>query len=224
MKPLPFKMGRYTSMEEYRAATWATKEPETIEWIRGFAPWGVFFDVGANIGVFSLFAASQFPEMEIISFEPMKANFRELMSNRNVNRFDNMICLQYAIGNSSGWTELFVPDETSGASGAQMGLSSGFINQVLVRRIDDLLEFPKPDHIKIDIDGQEVEIIRGMVKTLPFIKSILIEVRPESKVTIVGFLTAAGFTMDNRFNTMSPHSRERRAAEGIPDENIVFTR
>jgi hypothetical protein len=40
----------------------------------------------------------------------------------------------------------------------------------------------------------------------------------------MGILTAAGFTTDNRFNSMTPHSRERRAKEGIDAENIVFTR
>jgi len=217
-----FKMRVSTKMEEYRWRTALDKEPETISWLKSFDPHDVFFDVGANVGIYSLYAASLFPEMEIVAFEPMPANFKALCENSHDNGF-YIYCQRHAVGNFTGYVHLHIPENESGKSGAQMcdkDKKGALVNAV---KIDDL-KVTKPANFKIDIDGQELEVVKGMQKTLPHIKSILIEVHPTSKGPIVDILTAAGFTTDNRFNTMSPHSRERRAVEGIPDENIVFAR
>jgi len=217
---LPFKMRIDTPMEKYRAETFWTKEPETIEWIKSFNPNDVFFDVGANVGVYSLFSASLYPEMTIWAFEPMKANYAALIQNIEMNRYHNIKAFRQAIGNRTGWVDLDRGDGARGESGAQVTDREG---RTWIASIDDL-RAAHPDHVKIDIDGQELEVVKGMRETLPRIKSILIEVSKASKGPIMDILTAAGFTTDNRFNGMSPHSRERRAAEGIDAENIIFTR
>lgn len=220
---LPFKMRTETRMEKYRAETFFTKEPETLMWIRSFHPRDVFFDVGANVGVYSLYAASLFPEMRIVAFEPMTENFKALLANRDMNGFTGVICLYYAVGSYDGYVDISESEQEAGKSGAQAIHDTPSLACVLVT-IDNLVEYPKPTHVKIDIDGQELEVIKGMQNTLPHIKSCLIEVSKASRGPIVDIMTAAGFHTDNRFNTMTPHSRERRAAEGIDAENIVFTR
>ena len=217
---LPFKMRIDTPMEKYRAETFWTKEPETIEWIKSFNPNDVFFDVGANVGVYSLFASSLYPEMTIWAFEPMKANYAALIQNIEMNGFHNIKAFRQAIGNRTGWVDLDRGDGARGESGAQVTDREG---RTWIASIDDL-RAAHPDHVKIDIDGQELEVAKGMKRTLPDIKSILIEVSTVSKGPIMDILTAAGFMTDNRFNAMTPHSSDRRAAEGIDAENIVFTR
>ena len=217
---LPFKMRIDTPMEKYRAETFWTKEPETIEWIKSFNPNDVFFDVGANVGVYSLFSASLYPEMTIWAFEPMKANYAALIQNIEMNGFHNIKAFRQAIGNRTGWVDLDRGDGARGESGAQVTDREG---RTWIASIDDL-RAAHPDHVKIDIDGQELEVAKGMKRTLPDIKSILIEVSTVSKGPIMDILTAAGFMTDNRFNAMTPHSSDRRAAEGIDAENIVFTR
>jgi FkbM family methyltransferase len=217
---LPFKMRTETEMEKYRAESFWTKEPETISWLKSFNPQDVFFDVGANIGVYSLFAASLFPTMLIFAFEPMPENYEALSLNRNANGFKSICCMRCAVGNSCAQASLTCPDMMSGATGAQ--ISEGGALSIRMMSIDGF--FPKPTHVKIDIDGQELEVVKGMVNTLPHIKSILIEVSSKSKGSITEILLAAGFSTDNRFNSMSPHSRERRLKEGIDAENIIFDR
>lgn len=217
---LPFKMRTETPMEKYRRNTFWTKEPETIEWIKSFNPNDVFFDVGANVGVYSLFASSLYPEMTIWAFEPMKANYAALIQNIEMNGFHNIKAFRQAIGNRTGWVDLDRGDGARGESGAQVTDREG---RTWIASIDDL-RAAHPDHVKIDIDGQELEVAKGMKRTLPDIKSILIEVSTVSKGPVMDILTAAGFTTDNRFNSMTPHSSDRRAAEGIDAENIVFTR
>ena len=217
---LPFKMRTETPMEKYRRNTFWTKEPETISWLKSFSPHDIFFDVGANVGVYSLFASSLYPEMTIWAFEPMKANYAALIQNIEMNGFHNIKAFRQAIGNRTGWVDLDRGDGARGESGAQVTDREG---RTWIASIDDL-RAAHPDHVKIDIDGQELEVVKGMRETLPRIKSILIEVSKASKGPIMDILTAAGFTTDNRFNSMTPHSRERRAKEGIDAENIIFTR
>ena len=217
---LPFKMRTETKMEKYRHDTFWTKEPETIRWIRSFDPHDIFFDVGANVGVYSLFAASLFPKMVIWAFEPMQANYAAFVQNIEMNGFHNIKAFRQAIGNRTGWVDLDGGDGKCGESGAQVTEREG---RTWITSIDNLRP-TRLDHVKIDIDGQELEVVKGMKRTLPHIKSILIEVSKASKGPIMDILTTAGFTTDNRFNTMMPHSRERRAKERIDAENIVFTR
>jgi hypothetical protein len=109
---------------------------------------------------------------------------------------------------------------------------------VAVRSIDSLAAtFGCPTHIKIDIDGQELKVVLGMMATLkrPEFRSALVEVEIRRRDIGPAFLVeaisdillpffSAGFTTENRFNTMPNHSRIRRAKENILVENIVFTR
>lgn len=220
MNQLPFKMRTETEMEKYRYRTWESKEPETLAWIKSFNPNDVFFDVGANVGVYSLFAASLYPEMTIWAFEPMKANYAALIQNIEMNRYHNIKAFRQAIGNRTGWVDLDRGDGARGESGAQVTDREG---RTWIASIDDL-RAAHPDHVKIDIDGQELEVVKGMKRTLHDVKSILIEVSTASKGPVMDILTEAGLNAVNRFNGMSPHSRERRAAEGIDAENIIFTR
>lgn len=227
----PFYMGTNTPKEQWRYDTWDTKEPETLAWIRSFQPTDVFWDIGANIGVYSLYAAVLYEDMPIYAFEPVERNFLQLHRNKKDNEIGNRFqAMRYAIGNRVGPCFLEVPDVECGASGAQARLFrdaclSNHIEEVQEYTVDVLCEILKrPDHVKIDIDGQELNVILGMKKTLPHVKSILVEVNRESKSAIMVGLIAAGFSMVNDFNFMTPHSRERRKAEGIDAENLIFVR
>ena len=85
----------------------------------------------------------------------------------------------------------------------------------------------EPDHIKIDVDGQEETIIKAIAgtKTNKPIKGLLVEVNPLSnKDNIIRLLEKIGLKPDAMLNNLENHSRIRRAKEGIKAENIIFTR
>jgi len=216
---LPFKMRQETEMEKWRYETFWEKEPECLGWIRSFFPRDIFFDVGANIGVYSLYAASLFPEMSISAFEPMSANYQVLLENKRLNAFWNIITFPWAMGSEIKMVCFDSGKRTAGESGGQVAEQG---EEILLVTID--VCGSQPDHVKIDIDGQELQVVLGMRRTLPHIKSALIEVSSRTKADIVGIMMAAGFTTDNRFNKISPHSSDRRRKEGIDAENIIFTR
>ena len=59
-------------------------EPETIEWIEKFSPETVFWDIGANVGIYSIYAGLN-PKLKIFSFEPAANNFHLLNHNIIIN-------------------------------------------------------------------------------------------------------------------------------------------
>jgi hypothetical protein len=79
-------------LELWRAETLLTKEPETIAWLNYYtSKGGTFYDVGANIGVYSLYAAIKNPQLSVYAFEPVKNNFISLLNNKKLNKTNNFI-------------------------------------------------------------------------------------------------------------------------------------
>lgn len=224
MRELPFKMIQEAELELWRAETFFSKEPETIAWIDSFYDGDIFFDVGANIGVYSLYCAAKHPKSLIYAFEPMYSNYMRLTENRSLNNFKNIRVFPNCIGAGSGVIPFAYNDVRIGSSGGQMGMAGRY--QVYMCSLDSfLLEGVCPQHVKIDIDGQEDKVVAGMIAMLKDMRleSVLIEINDNYR-SISRLFRDNGFTTNNIFNSMTPHSRERRAAEGIKAENIIFTR
>ncbi len=216
---IPFRMLHNTDLERWRARTFWHKEPETIAWINTFESGEVFFDVGANIGIYSLYCAFKHPDMIIYAFEPAVANFQSLQENISLNGFENVFAHCTAVGEVNGPVKFFAPTEKAGDSGGQVSRHGETIPAITLDSLPS-----SPDHVKIDIDGQEAKVVIGMMKALHTVKSVLVEVTDSSKGVITRLMEIYGLTSDNKFNTMTPHSRDRRKVEEIPEENIIFTR
>lgn len=233
MQP-PFAMLVESDIERFRRDTFWTKEPETLAWIDTFADGSIFFDVGANVGVYSLYCAAVHPRCRIYAFEPDAMNYGHLRKNIVQNAFPQIAPLHAAVSDVFGLLPFRAPRAVVGATGGQIDndeCDQGAGDRVTCWTLDKFTQaWTMPHHIKIDIDGQELRVVRGMEATLrnPRLRSVLIEVDGDpmsaARMEILGMFSAAGFTTDNRFNAMNPHSRERRKSENIPVENIVFTR
>jgi hypothetical protein len=80
------RVGVSSEIEHFRADTYSTKEPETLDWLdRELTEEDIFFDVGANIGLYSLYAAKSKPGCTIFSFEPESQNYARLCKNIALN-------------------------------------------------------------------------------------------------------------------------------------------
>ena len=215
----PFKMIISNEIEQWRHDTFWNKEPETIEWIKSFNDGNVFFDVGANIGIYSLYCASIHPKCQIFAFEADIKNARRLLENKNINSFKNIEILPFVVSDHRGTMGFETNSKDIGSSGGQMTKNG----EVPCYPIDFC--WATPNHIKIDIDGQELKVVQGMAETLrnKNLKSVLIEIN-DHEIEIFKAFYDAGFTSDNRFNFLENHSRVRREKEGIKAENIIFTR
>ena len=80
-------------LTEWRVDTFFSKEPETLEWIDSFKKNQeiIFWDIGANIGLYSLYTCLKHSNSNIIAFEPSTSNLRVLSRNISMNNFENKI-------------------------------------------------------------------------------------------------------------------------------------
>lgn len=141
----------------------------------------VFIDIGANIGLFTLYASKFIGEAgQIISFEPFSENFKALTQNLTLNNLSSVRVEKMAIGEKEGHLNLYYDHEENnlGMVSAKR-LESSVEEKVNMISVDTYLG-KKPLHridlIKIDIEGFEYPALLGMRKTLStFHPSLLIE-------------------------------------------------
>lgn len=131
----------------------------------------VAYDIGANVGFFSLLFSRLVGKTGIVyAFEPDPKNCYYLRKNLEINKITNVKILSLALYSVEGYETFFSPTSHS----AHIGGSGDFI--VRVDTVDNLIErglVRIPDVVKIDAEGAELEILKGMDKTLKKSKPII---------------------------------------------------
>ena len=172
-----------------RASKILTKQPATIRWIEAFRPQTVFWDVGANIGVYSLYAAL-LGQARVVAIEPAAVNYFMLACNCEVNRLDSRIaCLLLGLGDEAAVKELDVSQFASAASFRFAGSRADEFTArqaSLVVSIDRLVEeygVSPPTYLKIDTPGMTEPILAGGERTLQRedVRELHIELREQSQ-------------------------------------------
>ena len=170
------------------------KEPETLEWIDNFkiSEKIIFWDIGSNIGLYSIYAAVNFRDIEVISFEPSTSNLRVLSRNISINNLENKIKIfQIPLGISSNkFLEFNERKFSEGESHNSLDKNIDFEGKkidpnnkyhIFSTNIDQIIKdkiLEIPNYIKIDVDGIEHLILKGGLNLLksPKILEIQIEV------------------------------------------------
>ena len=200
-----------------RASDGLTKEPDTIAWIDQFKPDQVFWDIGANVGIFSLYAAKE-RGVRVLAFEPAADNYMVIARNIQLNGLEGKVaayCLAFAGKTDLGTMNLSA--QQLGAAVHQFGspgeaspyLPEGtptYAQGTIGYRIDDFIrqfDAPFPDHIKLDVDGLETQILAGARETLSDrrLKSIMLELNvtdPDEIARATGLLSDAGLMLASR--------------------------
>ena len=197
-------------LAKWRGDTLLTKEPDTIEWINTFDSSDVLWDIGANAGAYSLYAALR--DLRVVAFEPSAGNYYLLNKNIEINKMDGRICaLCVAFTNNTILDLFYMANTEIGCAMNNFGkavdwrgdsLINPFRQAIIGYSMDSFIEQfnpPFPNHIKIDVDGIEDKIIDGAQKTLKDkrVKSILIELNT-SKDThnkVIAILSVYGFEL-----------------------------
>ena len=162
-------------------------EPETFEWIKTILKDGdILWDIGANIGVFSLYAALE-KKNKVLALEPSAETYATLNANIRLNGLDEYIqALCFAGSKDTNLLNLFMKDTTAGASHNSIESNTNQFGEfdvngfqsVIAIKLDDLFQIkgvPSPNHLKLDVDGRELEILEGAKDILSKIDSLLIE-------------------------------------------------
>ena len=174
-------------LNKFRFDTILTKEPDTIKWINNFDKNDTFFDIGANVGIFTCYAASK--NIKTVSFEPSVYNLELLAKNVYINNLNEIVTIiPLALNNNNTVSNFNLSNSLHGSALNSFGKKYGYDGKkfkidsyykTIGMTLDDcirIFSLPNPDHIKIDVDGIEHLILSGSLKTLKSIKSILIEI------------------------------------------------
>ncbi len=169
------------SDRRWRAFERNGKEENTFNWINNFLDNKVFFDIGANIGVFSIYSALK-KKAKVYSFEPEPNSFIELFNTSELNNCQiTPMLIPLDNTNNVNFLNLknkFVPGKSGHKFGIQDSNKKNF--GISGFKLDDIVfekKIPLPDYIKIDVDGLEKNVLQGMKKILEHdnLRSILIE-------------------------------------------------
>ncbi len=210
---LSFKLVSDNWITKYRTRTFNSKEPEMLDWIdENVKDHDILFDVGANIGIYSIYAALRNPKLCIYAFEPEYSNLNQLKQNIINNGLQaSIVPFSIALGANTGLSYLHIQDTTAGSAlhtiSSQPLKTTHAGHEVVWKEgvasftIDDFCEMEgvKPTIIKIDVDGNETEILNGGKKTFnnKDLRSILIEV-DRKQTQCEDILKSYGFYLDKK--------------------------
>jgi FkbM family methyltransferase len=177
---------------EWRVQTLFTKEPGTIDWIHSFNRGQTLVDVGANVGMYSIYAGVV-AGAHVFAFEPESQNYAELCRSIFFNEAARKNIVAWCAAVSDEPVEisrLLVRDLHTGYSFHDFGEPSRdysaaerFAQGSVAFSLDHLVAsgaVPEPDHVKIDVDGHEDKVVRGMRGLLErrIMRTVLIEADP----------------------------------------------
>lgn len=154
----------------------ATKEPATVAWIETtFEAGDVLYDIGANVGAYSLIAAALVNgEATVYAFEPGYRTFADLVDNVIDNRLaSSIVGLPLALGASTSVARFVLGTPATGAAGhpgiSAASTTAGIAYEVPAMRLDDAIatfDLLPPTHVKIDVDGSEMAVLQGAARAL----------------------------------------------------------
>jgi FkbM family methyltransferase len=199
-------------------------EPETVRWIDELPGDETLWDIGANIGMYTIYAARA-RGMRVLAFEPSASSYAVLTRNIELNGLGDRIaayCLAFTDENRLDYLHMAHTDagHSLHAFGVSRSVAGDFAPVFLqatpgfaVDSFCALFDPPPPIHIKLDVDGIESAILTGAAETLRrSVKTVLVEIEGDAGPPIRAALAAAGFAEDAAF-----------AAKGTR-RNILFRR
>lgn len=216
-------------MAHWRINSFWEKEPDTLHWIDTFKPDDFFIDIGANMGMYSLYAAF-FRGVKVYAFEPEALNSALLNKNIFLNKVQHKIkAYSIALSDQIALDELHISYFGEGNAChnfknkldcKHQAFEPHFSQGCFSLTLDELVQkkfIPLPQHIKIDVDGSEDKIIKGAQKTLqhPDVKSVLIELNTHllSHKNIIPFMVENHFTFSQA--QIDAHIGKEGAFQGI---------
>ncbi len=175
-------------INHFRFNTFSTKEPETLEWIDSIPEKSVFWDIGANVGIYSCYAAKA-RNCNVFAFEPSVFNLEFLARNIFQNGITSqVVIIPLPLSEDLSFNTLNMASTEWGAAKSTFGENYGQDGQPLDKVFEfqtiglsmfdavKLLKIPEPDYIKVDVDGIEHLILKGATTVLQKIKGMLIEI------------------------------------------------
>ena len=190
-------------------------------------PSDVFFDIGANVGSYTLLA-SGVCKAKSIAIEPVRSTFEILTKNIELNQMESRVSvINSAAGAERGEISFTLNEDTTNHVVAE-GESGVGVTTVPVIAIDSLSSESMPVLVKIDVEGFETEVLKGMTATLdrPLLRAIIIELNGSgarygySEDKIHNLLLSKGF----KPHTYDPFKRSLSEVPKFGNNNTIYCR
>lgn len=205
------------SLNKWRLETFSTKEPETLNWIDSLESGTILWDIGANVGLYSVYAA-KVKKCKVYSFEPSVFNLELLARNAFLNGLSDQISIiPLPLTTSIGINKLNMTSTEWGGAISTFGSKAiGHDGKIMNKTFEfstlgismdaavEILNIPVPDYIKMDVDGIEHFILMGGEKVLRQIKGIIIEINDdfiEQDQTASKLLQESGMRLDKKLHS-----------------------
>jgi len=228
-------------LTNWRVDTFFSKEPETLDWIDNFEKENfIFWDIGANIGLYSIYNSIRHSKSKTIAFEPSSSNLRVLTRNISINNLEKKIkVLSMPLTNKENtFQEMYEGHFIEGGALNSFGERTDFegnefkpemkysllgtsINYLIDNKILEI-----PDYIKIDVDGIEHLILEGGNKVLNNgkIRSCSIEINENYKEQyqkVLNIMEQNNFEIIHKKHNQNMFSREKKFNKTF---NYIFTK
>jgi FkbM family methyltransferase len=137
-------------------------------------------DIGANIGIFSIYASSKVSRGKVFSFEPFEENYKILCKQIQSNNLINVFPYNLGVSSITGEQTLYLsPTNTGGHSiKFDQGASSVLIKTITLSEFCKSNNIPRIDFLKIDCEGSEFEILEESPHILDRVKKLVMECHP----------------------------------------------
>jgi FkbM family methyltransferase len=208
-------------------------EMEVIRNVIGFLPKdGIGFDIGGNVGVHTLVLAKYFEQGRVYAFEPQRLVYQQLVANIAINSLVNVYPFNMAVGNEDGHLNVPVLDPYKPASYGSLELGRPQVEDigqwpdvlstqetVELHRVDSL-GLPDPSFIKIDVEGMELDVLRGAYETIMRARPIMfIEYLKNDSSALYSHIKGVGYDIYDfapTYNYLCVPS-EKMKIQGLPE-------
>ena len=198
--------------EEWRASELGGEADVLAEFLERIDPGDVVWDVGANIGVYTIFAGRR--GADVVAFEPDSEFRSHLRENVRLNNLSEQVDIVSAgLSQKEGSVTLHT-DGTDGTSPSLVATADRRRETVKVVRGDDT-DLPPPDVLKMDIEGAEADALSGMKHHLETVRFALVEVHPE-------FLPRFGGTEEEVYDILESVGLAPAIGRMREEQNLVF--
>ena len=132
----------------------------------------VFYDIGANVGFFSVIAAKLVGDTgKVYAFEPGKENTASIRHNAGLNKFEQIEVIEKAVSQTSGTAQLLLAQYSGGHASATADVPPDLAGEITVDlvSIDELIarqQIAPPNFVKVDVEGAELDVLKGMQETI----------------------------------------------------------
>lgn len=224
-------------IEAWRVKSMASKESGTVAWIgREARPGDVFYDVGANMGLYTLMAARRVvPGGKVYAFEPHAGSLQSLLHNVALNQLAGVVeVIGSALHDREGFFPFNYHEPIAGSSMSQLGDTRDDHNRPFRPVFSELKHGVPADRliewgairpatlVKLDVDGNELLVLRGMRRLLSSAappRWLQVEVSTRHKAELFALLDELGYELRERHYTSQG---KQELAAGADPESIPY--